>query len=75
MVERCGHHGCRPELNLIHVGTGNGSPWNPNLRNPAGGENLYRKRPARHCDACRDVPGVNSGRNVPNLGYCARETL
>ncbi len=30
-----------PELNLLYVGTGNGSPWNRNLRSPAGGDNLY----------------------------------
>jgi quinohemoprotein ethanol dehydrogenase len=30
-----------PDLNLIYVGTGNGSPWNRNLRSPAGGDNLY----------------------------------
>jgi quinohemoprotein ethanol dehydrogenase len=30
-----------PELDLIIVGTGNGSPWARNLRSPAGGDNLY----------------------------------
>ena len=30
-----------PELNLIYVGTGNGSPWNRNLRSPGGGDNLF----------------------------------
>lgn len=30
-----------PELNLMYVGTGNGSPWARNLRSPAGGDNLY----------------------------------
>jgi quinohemoprotein ethanol dehydrogenase len=30
-----------PALNLMYVGTGNGSPWNRNLRSPAGGDNLY----------------------------------
>ncbi|MCB4822130.1 PQQ-dependent dehydrogenase, methanol/ethanol family [Roseicella aerolata] len=30
-----------PELNLMYVGTGNGSPWNQHLRSPAGGDNLY----------------------------------
>jgi quinohemoprotein ethanol dehydrogenase len=30
-----------PDLNLVYVGTGNGSPWNRNLRSPAGGDNLY----------------------------------
>lgn len=30
-----------PELNMVYIGTGNGSPWNCNLRSPAGGDNLY----------------------------------
>lgn len=30
-----------PELNLLYVGTGNGSPWNRQLRSPGGGDNLY----------------------------------
>ncbi|MFP6584392.1 MAG: PQQ-dependent dehydrogenase, methanol/ethanol family [Candidatus Hydrogenedentota bacterium] len=30
-----------PELNLLYVGTGNGSPWNRALRSPDGGDNLY----------------------------------
>ena len=30
-----------PDLNLVYVGTGNGSPWNRNMRSPAGGDNLY----------------------------------
>ncbi len=30
-----------PDLNTVYVGTGNGSPWNRNLRSPAGGDNLY----------------------------------
>lgn len=30
-----------PELNLMYVGTGNGSPWNHRKRSPAGGDNLY----------------------------------
>ena len=30
-----------PELGLLYVGTGNGSPWNRHLRSPAGGDNLY----------------------------------
>ncbi|MEA2862549.1 MAG: quinohemoprotein ethanol dehydrogenase [Bradyrhizobium sp.] len=30
-----------PDLNLIYIGTGNGSPWNRNVRSPAGGDNLY----------------------------------
>ncbi|MDF3808801.1 MULTISPECIES: PQQ-dependent dehydrogenase, methanol/ethanol family [Rhodopseudomonas] len=30
-----------PELNMVYIGTGNGSPWNRNVRSPAGGDNLY----------------------------------
>jgi quinohemoprotein ethanol dehydrogenase len=30
-----------PELNLLYVGTGNGSPWNRDIRSPGGGDNLY----------------------------------
>ena len=30
-----------PELNLVYVGTGNGSPWNANHRSPGGGDNLF----------------------------------
>lgn len=30
-----------PELDLVYIGTGNGSPWARNLRSPAGGDNLY----------------------------------
>jgi quinohemoprotein ethanol dehydrogenase len=30
-----------PDLNLLYIGTGNGSPWNRNLRSPSGGDNLY----------------------------------
>jgi len=30
-----------PEFNRIYLGTGNGSPWNAQLRNPGGGDNLY----------------------------------
>lgn len=30
-----------PELNLMYVGTGNGSPWAQSKRSPAGGDNLY----------------------------------
>lgn len=30
-----------PELNLLYVGTGNGSPWDRNQRSPQGGDNLY----------------------------------
>ncbi|MCK0166436.1 PQQ-dependent dehydrogenase, methanol/ethanol family [Jannaschia sp. S6380] len=30
-----------PDLDLLYVGTGNGSPWNQHFRSPAGGDNLY----------------------------------
>jgi PQQ-dependent dehydrogenase (methanol/ethanol family) len=30
-----------PALNLLYVGTGNGSPWNRHIRSPGGGDNLY----------------------------------
>jgi quinohemoprotein ethanol dehydrogenase len=30
-----------PDLNLVYIGTGNGSPWNQKLRSPSGGDNLY----------------------------------
>ena len=30
-----------PDLDLLYVGTGNGSPWNQHLRSPGGGDNLY----------------------------------
>ncbi|MGC4395313.1 PQQ-dependent dehydrogenase, methanol/ethanol family [Hydrogenophaga sp. T2] len=30
-----------PELNLLYIGTGNGSPWAHKKRSPAGGDNLY----------------------------------
>jgi quinohemoprotein ethanol dehydrogenase len=30
-----------PELDLLYVGTGNGSPWSRHIRSPGGGDNLY----------------------------------
>jgi quinohemoprotein ethanol dehydrogenase len=30
-----------PDLNLVYIGTGNGAPWNRNVRSPSGGDNLY----------------------------------
>jgi quinohemoprotein ethanol dehydrogenase len=30
-----------PELNLLYIGVGNGSPWNQQLRSPEGGDNLF----------------------------------
>jgi quinohemoprotein ethanol dehydrogenase len=30
-----------PELNLLYVGTGNAGPWDPRIRSPGGGDNLF----------------------------------
>ncbi len=30
-----------PDLNLLYIGVGNGSPWNNKKRSPAGGDNLF----------------------------------
>ena len=30
-----------PQLDLVYFGTGNGNPWNRELRSPKGGDNLY----------------------------------
>ena len=30
-----------PDAGLLYVGTGNGSPWNRDVRSPGGGDNLY----------------------------------
>ena len=30
-----------PDLDLLYVGAGNAGPWNPNVRSPGGGDNLY----------------------------------
>jgi PQQ-dependent dehydrogenase (methanol/ethanol family) len=30
-----------PELDLLYVGTGNGTPWNQRFRSPGGGDNLF----------------------------------
>ena len=30
-----------PELDLLYIGTGNGSPWNYKIRSPEGGDNLF----------------------------------
>lgn len=30
-----------PELDLVYIGVGNGSPWNREFRSPGGGDNLY----------------------------------
>lgn len=30
-----------PQLNLLYIGVGNGSPWNRYIRSPGGGDNLF----------------------------------
>jgi len=30
-----------PDADLLYIGTGNGGPWNANLRSPQGGDNLF----------------------------------
>ncbi|MXW54810.1 MAG: PQQ-dependent dehydrogenase, methanol/ethanol family [Gammaproteobacteria bacterium] len=30
-----------PELDMLYIGVGNGSPWNRYIRSPGGGDNLY----------------------------------
>jgi len=30
-----------PQLDLLYIGVGNGSPWNQRLRSPGGGDNLF----------------------------------
>ena len=30
-----------PELDLLYIGVGNGSPWNQKMRSPGGGDNLF----------------------------------
>jgi glucose dehydrogenase len=30
-----------PELGLVYIGVGNGTPWNRDLRSPDGGDNLF----------------------------------
>lgn len=30
-----------PELDLLYIGVGNGSPWSRQIRSPSGGDNLY----------------------------------
>jgi quinohemoprotein ethanol dehydrogenase len=30
-----------PEFDAVYIGTGNGSPWNRNIRSPGGGDNLF----------------------------------
>ena len=39
-----------PELNRIYLGTGNGGPYNPRVRSPGGGDNLFRQ-------ICLALPG------------------
>jgi len=33
-----------PDLDLLYVGAGNGSPWNSAQRSPGGGDNLFLAR-------------------------------
>lgn len=30
-----------PDLDVLYIGTGNGGPWNRNIRSPKGGDNLF----------------------------------
>ncbi|MEE8595696.1 MAG: PQQ-dependent dehydrogenase, methanol/ethanol family [Gemmatimonadota bacterium] len=30
-----------PDFNIVYLGTGNGAPWNPKIRSPEGGDNLF----------------------------------
>ena len=30
-----------PDFNQLYIGTGNGQPWNIDIRSPGGGDNLY----------------------------------
>ena len=30
-----------PEFDVVYLGTGNGAPWNPKIRSPEGGDNLF----------------------------------
>src|SRR5690606_22372833 len=30
-----------PDLDLLYIGVGNGSPWNQAIRSPGGGDNLF----------------------------------
>ena len=30
-----------PDLDVLYIGTGNGSPWNQKIRSPGGGDNLF----------------------------------
>ena len=43
-----------PQLRLLYVGTGNGSPWTRHIRSPGGGDNLYLSSIlALRCGGCR----------------------
>ena len=35
------HMAYDPELDMLYIGVGNGSPWNRNIRSPQGGDNLF----------------------------------
>jgi quinohemoprotein ethanol dehydrogenase len=30
-----------PDFDVVYLGTGNGAPWNPKIRSPGGGDNLF----------------------------------
>jgi PQQ-dependent dehydrogenase (methanol/ethanol family) len=55
-----------PDLDLVYVGTGNGSPWYRAIRSPGGGDNLYlssiialRARDGEHVWHFQTTPGDN----------------
>ena len=51
-----------PELNLLYVGTGNGSPWNRDVRSPGGGDNLYLARSSRSIPTTASWCGITRRR-------------
>ena len=46
-----------PELNLVYLGVGNGTPWNRRVRSPGGGDNLFLASIVA-LDAERDIPFI-----------------
>jgi quinohemoprotein ethanol dehydrogenase len=55
-----------PELDLLYIGTGNGSPWSRDLRSPGGGDNLFlssivavRPDTGEYVWHYQEVPGEN----------------
>ena len=63
-----------PELDLLYIGTGNGSPWNQQYRSPGGGDNLFlsvdRRAQAGHRRVRVALP-VDAGRDVGLHGHPA----